>query len=344
VAEVDDELAAWEFHLPDSQIARTPSVERDRSRLLVVPREGGAFEDREFRDLPDILAAGDRIVANDTRVMAARLFGRRATGGEVEILVLSVGPGPVDCLVRPARKVKDGERVRLDGGGEAILRGAGDRWRAEFDRDPADVMASQGRIPLPPYLGREDDASDRDRYQTVFAGPLGSCAAPTAGLHVTPAVLDALARRNIDWSTVTLHVGLGTFRPLSAADLETGYLHTEPYVVPDTTARGVAATRAAGGRVIALGTTSCRTLESAAQVVDGAHTLRSGAGTTRLFIRPGYRFRSVDGLITNFHLPRSSLLMLVASLIGRDRLFAAYEHAISRGYRFFSYGDAMLVV
>lgn len=332
---IEDVLSEWDFDLPDDRIARQPAPERDGSRLLVSRADG--LDDRRFFELPGLLAPGDLLVANDTRVMAARLFAHRDTGGSVEIFLLQPGPGPVDCLVRPARRLRDGERLALDGGGAVVLRGAGNRWKAELDRSATEVMAEQGHVPLPPYLGRPDVPEDRERYQTVYAGPLGSCAAPTAGLHFTPAVLDALRSRGIGWATVTLHVGIGTFRPVDADDLATGRLHAEPYAIPEATADAIAATRAAGGRIIAVGTTSCRTLESWAASGEPV-------GETRLFIRPGYRFRVVDGLVTNFHLPRSSLLMLVAALIGRDRLFSAYEHALTHDYRFFSYGDAMLVL
>ncbi|MEQ1503170.1 MAG: tRNA preQ1(34) S-adenosylmethionine ribosyltransferase-isomerase QueA [Myxococcota bacterium] len=339
-----DSLDDWDFDLPDHAIARVPTAIRSASRLMVVPKVAGELSDRSFSDLPTLLRPGDLLVANDSRVMAARLRATRATGGRIELMVLGPGPGEVDALARPARKLHAGDVLTLDGGGMAVVtRAAVDGViRVVFDRDPAEVMAEQGEPPLPPYLGRPAEPDDHRRYQTVYAGPLGSSAAPTAGLHFDPSVLDALRAREIGFCTVTLHVGLGTFRPLRDEDLARGALHAESYAVPAETAARIAATRAGGGRVIAVGTTSARTLESATPA--GARFPLPGGGVTRLFVRPPYALRAIDGLITNFHLPRSSLLMLVAALCGRKRLLAAYDRAVRTGYRFYSYGDAMLVV
>lgn len=339
----DDPLAAWDFPLPDDRIARFPPERRGDSRLLVVPPDG-PFVDGSFADLPSWLRPGDVVVANDTRVLEARLFARRATGGRVEVLLLGTGPGPIEAMIRPARRLSPGEVLTIDApGGPPItfVGPAGDGLFHVRVDDPVGVAARYGEIPLPPYLGRDAEPTDRDRYQTVFAAPVGSAAAPTAGLHVTPALIDALGARGITWVTVTLHVGIGTFRPVGPAELASGRLHREPYVVPAATAAAIAAARAAGGRVIAIGTTTIRTLESATPV--GARVPNAGAADTDLFLRPGDAFRCVDGFVTNFHLPRSSLLMLVAARLGRERLFEAYAHAIAAGYRFFSYGDAMLV-
>lgn len=276
--------------------------------------------------------------------MAARLRARRASGARVEILILHPGPGPVRAMVRPLKRMKTGERLTLsDGTGVRLAaRLDGGEVLLDFESDPVRVMERLGEIPLPPYLGREAQPSDQERYQTVYAKTLGSAAAPTAGLHFDAELLDNLRRRDIGFATVTLHVGVGTFRPLRPEDLDRGALHEESWAVSEETAQVIAATRHAGGRVIAVGTTSARTLESATP--RGASVPVPGSGATTLFIRPPYRFRALDGLITNFHLPRSSLLMLVAALMGRDRLLETYQHAISRGYRFFSYGDAMLVL
>jgi S-adenosylmethionine:tRNA ribosyltransferase-isomerase len=306
--------------------------------------EPGPPQHRAFRDLPALLKRGDLLVVNDTKVMAARIEVRRATGGKVELLLLEPGPGVVEALARPARKLKPGARLDLPEGGqvEVLERLSGGRVRLRFDEAPAAVMARSGSMPLPPYLKRAADPTDRVRYQTMFAGPLGASAAPTAGLHFTPRLLSELARAGVDTVAVTLHVGIGTFRPLRGEDLQAGVLHSERYVVSPTAAARMAEARRSGGRVIAVGTTVARTLE-AATPADGRLPL-AGSGTTNIFIRPPYAFRAIDGLITNFHLPRSSLLMLVASFVGRERMFAAYQTAIEDDYRFYSYGDAMLLL
>lgn len=339
-----DEEREWQFELPPDRIADRPAERRSGSRLMVVRLTGGPPEHRGFADLPALLARGDLLVANDSRVMAARLRASRATGGAVELVLLSPGPGEVEALARPARRLRHGEELRLAGGGTAtVARAAVDGVvRVRFDREPAEVMAAQGELPLPPYLDRPADRADAERYQTVFAGPLGSAAAPTAGLHFDEDVLGALRGRGIGFATVTLHVGLGTFRPLRPEDVAAGRLHEERYDVPAATVEAIARTRAAGGRVIAVGTTSARTLESA--TAEGSRTPEAGPGATTLFVRPPYRFRAIDGLVTNFHLPGSSLVRLVGALVGRDRLLAAYGEAIGVGYRFYSYGDAMVIV
>jgi S-adenosylmethionine:tRNA ribosyltransferase-isomerase len=337
-------LDDWDYELPAGCIATHPAPERDGSRLLGVPRAGGELRDGWFRELPRLLRPGDLLVGNDSRVMAARLRARRASGGQVELLLLDPGPGPVRCLARPARRLKLGERLLLDGGGGALvveLADADGVMRVRTDPEPAEVMARQGEVPLPPYLGRSADAGDLARYQTVYSGPLGSSAAPTAGLHFTERLIGELQEVGVGMATVTLHVGLGTFRPLREEDLDRGRLHTEPVEVSPEVAERVARTRAEGGRIIAVGTTAARVLEARSTETG---ELLPGPGSTDLFIRPPYRFRVVDGLITNFHLPRSSLLMLVASLVSRQRLFEAYTTAIARGYRFYSYGDAMLLL
>jgi S-adenosylmethionine:tRNA ribosyltransferase-isomerase len=309
-----------------------------------------------FADLPALLRPGDVLVVNDSRVMRARLRARRATGGAVELVLLGPGPGPVEALARPARKLRRGDVLRIgegegEGEGEAtatVLDEAVDGVvRVAIAPDPLAVMEAHGRPPLPPYIRREaDDISsegdiDLARYQTVYAGPLGSAAAPTAGLHFDPPLIEALEAAGIELCAVTLHVGLGTFRPLRPEDVARGELHAEPFDVPAETAARIAAARARGGRAIAVGTTSARTLEAATPA--GHRVPAAGSGVTRLFVRPPYRFRTVDALVTNFHIPRSSLLMLVAALVGRERLLGAYAEAVRAGYRFYSYGDAMLV-
>lgn len=339
-----DALDDWDYHLPDDRIAARPAARRDASRLLVVPRDGGDLCHGQFTDLPTWLRPGDLLVANDTRVLAARLAARRATGGRVEVLLLSGGEGVLPALLRPARRLKLGEWLEVPEAGRVRIVALPDEdgiAQVEVTPSAAAVMAAAGQMPLPPYLGREADETDQDRYQTVFAGPEGSAAAPTAGLHFTPEVLAALEARGVGWATVTLHVGIGTFRPLRDEDLARGELHAEPWVVPQATADAIAQTRRRGGRVITVGTTSTRVLASAA---DEAGVVRAGAGVTRIFLRPPDTLPVVDGLLTNFHLPRSSLLMLVACLVGRERLMRTYAEAVREGYRFYSYGDAMLLV
>ncbi len=338
-------LEDWQFDLPDEFIASRPAERRDASRLMVLRPGEVTPADHVFSELPSLLQPGDLLVANDTRVMAARIPARRATGGRVEVLLLQPGPGVVEALCRPARRLKVGEVLSVDGGGRIEIVARPDDegiCRVRTEPTPAEIMASAGSLPLPPYIKRQADSTDSERYQTVFAGPLGAAAAPTAGLHFTPAVHEALADRGVAWATVTLHVGIGTFRPLRPEDLERGELHREAYEVPRATVDAIAAARGRGGRVIAVGTTSARTLESATP--EGERVPRAGASSTRLFIRPPYTFRCTDGLITNFHLPGSSLLMLVAGLVGRERLLDAYRRAVQGGYRFYSYGDAMLLL
>lgn len=263
--------------------------------------------------------------------MAARLYAHRASGGRIELLVLDPSADPVPVLARPARRLKDGEVLTLNHGASATIHRSGDRIAVQFSRPIVEIMEQQGEMPLPPYLERNAEAEDAVRYQTVYAGPLGAAAAPTAGLHFTPALIETLRQIGVGFTTVTLHVGIGTFRPLRAEDLARGSLHEERYHVSEETWEAL--DRAT--RIIAVGTTSARTLESARG---------PGWGTTTLFIKPGYTFSRVHGLITNFHLPKSSLLLLVASLVGRTRLFDAYQHAMDNDYRFYSYGDAMLLI
>ena len=340
-------LDHYDYVLPDHCIARYPSDKRDHSRLMLLPRAGGDPTDAIFHELVDALAPGDLLVANDTRVIPARVMARRPTGGKAELLVLQLGAdgAPSRALARPAKKLKPGMRLTLDRGGEAEVIAhleAPGEVLVHFDEPVMQALERAGDMPLPPYLSRPAEPSDAERYQTVFANHPGSAAAPTAGLHFTEDLLARLGASGVGFATVTLHVGLGTFRPLTPEDVARGTLHEERWWVSDATVDAIERTKAAGGRVIAVGTTSARTLESATP--DGAHVPVADSGSTRLFIQPGYRFKCVDGLITNFHLPRSSLLMLVAALCGRERLLSAYEHAITNDYRFYSYGDAMLLL
>jgi len=326
----------FDFDLPRRLIARHPPERRDGGRLLVLAREGPPKHEQVI-DLPELLAPGDLLVVNDTRVMHARLAARRKTGGVVEVLLLEAGPGPVSALLRPGRRLNEGEQLSLPGGTVVLQKRHPDgSWTVVCDPDPVSLMECCGEVPLPPYLGRDAEPEDALRYQTTYARVPGAVAAPTAGLHLSVELRSALLARGVAFATVTLHVGAGTFRPLCAEDLERGLLHPEYFELPQAT---VDAVRDAA-RVIAVGTTTTRALE--ASVVNGV--LQAGRGVTRLFVREGYRFQTVDGLLTNFHLPGSSLLMLVCAFSGRERVAQAYGEAIESGYRFYSYGDAMLLL
>ena len=342
-----DPLDAFDYPLDPTRIAQEPAVERDGARLLVLDRARGTLADRTVRDLPDLLAPGDLLVVNATRVLPARLRGRKESGGGAEALLL--GPLPVPnrfrALVRFRGRVRSGQKLLFRSGQVSL-----EAEVAEVAPDGEVVLAfapgpspyALGETPLPLYIrraaARDDDAA---RYQTVFAHVPGSVAAPTAGLHLSESLLAALDARGVSRAEVVLHVGPGTFRPLRAEDLEAGRLHVEPFSLPEETARAVAAARARGGRVVAVGTTSARVLESCATE---SGRVAARCGETDLFLRPGSVFRVVDALLTNFHLPRSSLLLLVAAFAGRERVLDAYAEAQRRGYRFYSYGDAMLAL
>lgn len=340
----------FDFPLPPHLIASTPAEPRDSARLLVHDRRTGDSQHQVFRDLPGFLRAGDLLVLNDTRVRPWRLRGRRATGGACECLLLRLDGAVGEGFVKPSKKLRSGDTVVMeDGAIELRLLEAlgGGRWRlslAARSGDVAEALERVGRAPLPPYIardGREDTGADRERYQTVFARVPGAVAAPTAGLHFTPELLAAIRALGVHTATVTLHVGEGTFAPLRTQVVEEHRMHAEAYELPAATAAAVAAARARGGRVIAVGTTSCRTLETAAR---DDRTVEAGSGESSLFLYPGRPFRVVDALLTNFHLPQSTLLMLVAAFAGRERTLALYADAVARGYRFFSFGDAMLIL
>jgi S-adenosylmethionine:tRNA ribosyltransferase-isomerase len=331
----------FHYELPDELIARHPVARRSDSRLLHLDGRDGAIADLQFTDLPRLLRRGDLLVFNDTRVIPARLRGHKATGGKVELLLERViGGGRALVQLRSSKPPPAGSRIGLPGGASAAVLGREDDfWLLDFGADPAAVFEAHGEMPLPPYLKREAQDSDRDRYQTVYARVPGAVAAPTAGLHFDIATLDACRAAGVEQARVTLHVGAGTFQPVRVDDLREHRMHAELVEVPAATCDAVIACRARGGRVVAVGTTSVRALESAA--ADGA--LHPYAGDTRLFITPGYRFRVVDAMITNFHLPESTLLMLVSAFAGRGHVLGAYRHAVAARYRFFSYGDAMFV-
>jgi len=333
----------FHYHLPPELIAQRPLARRGASRLLCLDGPTGQVSDRHFTDLPDLLRPGDLLVFNDTRVMRARLFGRKETGGRVEILVERLlGPDQVLAHVRSSKSPKAGGRLWLDSGEVLECLGREEelfRLRAPDGDFPA-LMERRGHMPLPPYIQRPDEAEDRERYQTLYARRLGAVAAPTAGLHFDAEMLARLAGLGIASAHLTLHVGAGTFQPVRVENLDEHPMHAEWLEVDAAVVAQVEASRARGGRVVAVGTTSVRSLEAAA----ATGTLAPFRGETRLFIRPGYRFRVVDALITNFHLPESTLLMLVAAFSGHAAILAAYRHAVERGYRFFSYGDAMYLI
>ena len=332
------------FDLPEELIAQTPIQQRDHSRLLHLDKQTGAIEHRHFYDLPDYLHEGDCLVLNDSRVLPARLIGARSTGGSVELVLLrDLGEGKWECLSRPGRKTKPGTELifgegQLHATVESVAEGGNRIVQFHYQGIFLEILERLGKMPLPPYI--REELEDAERYQTVYSRELGSAAAPTAGLHFTPELLHTLAAKGVTIAYVTLHVGLGTFRPVKEDEIEDHAMHAEFCVVPEETARLVTAAKQQGRRVIAVGTTSCRTLESYAKE-DG--TLEPSSGWTNIFIYPGYHFRCVDALITNFHLPESTLIMLVSALAGRENILHAYNTAVAERYRFFSFGDAMMI-
>lgn len=363
----DFALSSYVYELPPERIARRPADARDASRLLVLDRSAGpAQTGLHFTDLPELLARrfpqGALIIANNSRVFPARVFGRRKTGGRVELLLLTPLPlldvtpcehspgwlcAEAEGLVRTAKRMKEGEAAEFDAPLRAILLERGEygrcRLRLEWQGEIEEILNDIGHMPLPPYLEREDDAGDRERYQTTYADShkAGSVAAPTAGLHFTPEVRGQLMAKGFDWAEVTLYVGYGTFSPVRAEDIREHVMHAEHVEVPDETARAIREAKAQGRAVVCVGTTSARSLEGMHQALG---KVAAFAGDTSIYITPGYEFQVVDALITNFHLPESSLLIMVSALAGRELIMAAYADALAREYRFFSYGDAMLIV
>ena len=334
------------YDLPEELIAQTPLQQRDSSRMLVLNKETGEWEHRHFFDLPEFLRPGDCLILNNSRVLPARLLGaKEGTGGACEVLLLKdKGEKTWECLVRPGRRLRPGARITFGDGaltaeivGEA--EGGGRLVRFEYEGIFLEVLERLGKMPLPPYI--KEELQDQERYQTVYSKVSGSAAAPTAGLHFTPELLEQIRGMGIGVGYVTLHVGLGTFRPVSAEDVLEHEMHSEYCEIPQETADLINETKAKGGRVICVGTTSCRTIESWA-AEDG--TMRECSGWTKIFIYPGYRFKVLDALVTNFHLPESTLVMLVSALAGRENVLAAYEEAVKERYRFFSFGDAMFIV
>ena len=332
------------FDLPQELIAQTPLERRDGSRLLTLDKVTGEIHHMHFYDLPSLLRPGDCLVLNDSRVLPARLLGRRETGGACEVLLLfDRGDKVWECLVRPGRKLKPGAKI-IFGEGELTaevleeVEGGNRLIRFNYEGIFLETLERLGKMPLPPYI--KEELEDGERYQTVYSKVVGSAAAPTAGLHFTKELLEQVAAMGVKLCYVTLHVGLGTFRPVKSEDLEHHEMHSEYCVIPQETADVINETKRSGSRVICVGTTSCRTIESWANE-DG--TMEAKAGWTNIFIYPGYRFKVLDALITNFHLPESTLIMLVSALAGREHVLAAYNEAVKERYRFFSFGDAMFI-
>ena len=335
----------FHFELPKELIAQRPTKERSASRLLTLDGLTGAYADRQFRDLASLLSPRDLLIFNDTRVIPARLFGEKPSGGRVELLLeRALSANTALAHVRASKGLREGALVRLAAGETARMLARHDElFVLEFSCEVAEFFERYGQIPLPPYIDRGAEEADRERYQTIFARERGAVAAPTAGLHFDESIFTALEARQIAHAFVTLHVGAGTFAPVRVEDIDRHAMHAEQVEVPESTCAAINRASAAGGRVIAVGTTVVRSLESAAAQVGEGEPLRPFQDMTRIFIRPGYRFRLIDALVTNFHLPESTLLMLCAAFVGRDKLLAAYAHAVKAGYRFFSYGDAMFI-
>ena len=334
----------FDFYLPEELIAQTPLEKRDSSRLLVLDKATGALEHRHFYELPEFLNEGDCLVLNNSRVLPARLIGARETGGAVELVLLrDLGEGRWECLSRPGRKTKPGTKLVFGGGEltaevESVAEGGNRIVRFDYEGIFLEVLERLGKMPLPPYI--KEELNDPERYQTVYSRELGSAAAPTAGLHFTQELLDKIAAKGVKVCYVTLHVGLGTFRPVKENEIEQHEMHSEFCIVPEDTAQIISETKQCGGRVVAVGTTSCRTLESFAK--DNG-TIEPSSGWTDIFIYPGYKFKCIDALVTNFHLPESTLIMLVSALAGREHVLNAYKVAVEERYRFFSFGDAMFI-
>jgi S-adenosylmethionine:tRNA ribosyltransferase-isomerase len=349
----------FHFDLPQELIAQRPTATRSASRMLVLDGASGSRQDLQFHDLPSLLNAPDLLVFNDTRVIPARVFGAKESGGAVEILLeRALTPNTALAQVRASKGLKAHALVKLPGGHTArMLARQSDLFHLQFSCDVASFFETHGEVPLPPYIGRTPDGADRERYQTVYARTPGAVAAPTAGLHFDAAIFAALAARQIRHAFVTLHVGAGTFQPVRVDDIEGHQMHEEYLEVPEATCEAINAARGAGGRVIAVGTTVVRSLETAAGAAHHGADARVASGTagvrlrglapyrgaTRIFIKPGHPFRAVDAMVTNFHLPESTLLMLCSAFVGRETLLAAYAHAVQARYRFFSYGDAMFL-
>jgi S-adenosylmethionine:tRNA ribosyltransferase-isomerase len=340
-------IEEFDYQLPSSLIAQYPSPQRGETSLMILHRQTGMIEHRTFQDITQYLNSADLLVMNDTRVLPARLIGKKETGGRMEMLLIpswNGTKGEWKALVRGSGNVKPGARIRfeqgLEGEVEEVQEGKA-KVNFSCQGEVTDVLRKIGHIPLPPYIRREDEPLDRERYQTIFAERDGSIAAPTAGLHFTHALLRSLKEKRVRSTRITLHIGVGTFTPVKARNIEDHMMEAEWIELSEETAREIEKTKARGGKVIAVGTTTTRTLESFS---NGDGGVRSGKGRTSLFIYPPYRFRVIDGLVTNFHLPKSTLIMLVSAFAGKELLMKAYQEAIHRKYRFYSYGDSMLIL
>jgi S-adenosylmethionine:tRNA ribosyltransferase-isomerase len=339
-------ISDFDYYLPKELIAQYPVKEREKCRLMVLDRAKGSVQHKTFEDIVGYFKAGDCLVLNDTKVMPARIFGKRKTGGKVELFLLEAcrTENPVcEALVRPSARLKDGERIALESGGDAEVLGRGEVGRfVRFER-PVEEILKAGHVPLPPYIGREDEPSDRIDYQTVYADKEGATASPTAGLHFTRDLLSRIALREVRCAYVTLHTNYGTFAPVKEEEVERHKMHKEYFEMPQGTAEAVKETKERGGRVFAVGTTATRVLEHCF-IRRTPYSVRCTSGYTDLYIYPGYRFQVVDHLITNFHLPKSTLMLLVSAFAGREFVLEAYRKAVEEKYRFFSYGDAMLIL
>ena len=334
-------LSEFYYELPKERIAQKPLKDRDASRLMIIDRSEGAITESVFKDIKKYINEGDCLVLNDTRVVPARIYGRRKTGARVEIFLLDLAGNPFRALVRPSKKIKEGEEIDLEGGAKATVLGEASPGRFVEFSSPIDEILKAGHIPLPPYIDREDTPDDALRYQTVFADKEGATAAPTAGLHFTEELLDNLRSSGVNVAYVTLHTSYGTFAPVAEEEIEDHRMHSEFFSITEESAEIINRAKSSGSRVFAVGTTSTRVLET---VGAGGLTIGPSSGKTNLFIYPGYRFKIVDSIITNFHLPESTLLMLVSAFAGKSLVLKAYEKAIEEKFRFFSYGDAMLIV
>jgi len=340
-------IEEFDYHLPTSLIAQYPSPQRGETSLMILHRRTDLMEHRAFQDITQYLNPGDLLVVNNTRVLPARLIGKKETGGRIEMLLIPSWngiKGEWEALIKGSGKLKQGTRIQfeqgLGGEIEEVMNGKV-KVRFSYQGEVLDILKKFGRIPLPPYIKRKDELLDKDRYQTIFAERDGSIAAPTAGLHFTPSLLQSLRDKRVRITTITLHIGIGTFAPVKAHDIEKHKMEAERIEISEETAKEIEETKRRGDKIIAVGTTTTRALESFS---NGKGGVRPGNGMTSLFIYPPYRFRVIDGLVTNFHLPKSTLIMLVSAFAGKELLMKAYQEAISRKYRFYSYGDAMLIL
>ncbi|MDD5429022.1 MAG: tRNA preQ1(34) S-adenosylmethionine ribosyltransferase-isomerase QueA [Candidatus Omnitrophica bacterium] len=332
-------LSEFDYNLPKELIAQYPVSQREKCRLMVIDRETRSISHKRFEDIAGYFKAGDLIVLNNTKVIPARLFGKRKSGGKVELFLLEKKNPVCEALVKPGARIKDGEKIVLESGDEVEVMSRGEAGRfVRFARPLDDIIGQAGHIPLPPYIDRDDEESDKSNYQTVYSARPGATASPTAGLHFTKELLDKIKGGGVRIEYVTLHTNYGTFAPIKTDDVELHKMHRESFELPEAAARAIAETKASGGKVFAVGTTSTRVLEYCAGDIAGR------SGSTDMFIYPGYEFKVVDHLITNFHLPKSTLMLLVSAFAGKDLIMEAYKKAIAEKYRFFSYGDATLIL